>query len=83
MSSDFYTYLYNKSMNFNFKGNKISELRIEKNISQRQLAKEIGTSQANLSRWEKGIVEPSIVECWKLAEFFNVSIDFLCGRKEE
>ena len=65
-----------------FKNNKIAELRAEKQISQRQLAKLIGTSQANLSRWEKGAVEPSIIECWKLAEFFNVSIDFLCGRKE-
>jgi len=51
-------------------------------LSQRQLAKEIGTSQANLSRWEQGIVEPSVVECWKLADFFDVSIDVLCGRKE-
>ena len=83
MSSDFYTYLYNKSMICDFKNNKIAELRTDNQISQRQLAKLIGTSQANLSRWEKGIVEPSIIECWKLADFFNVSIDLLCGRKED
>ena len=69
-------------MDYYFKENKISELRFDKNISQRQLAQEIGTSQANLSRWENGIVEPNITECWKLADYFNVSIDFLCGRKE-
>ena len=83
MSSDFYTYLYNKSMICDFKNNRITELRTDHQISQRQLAKLIGTSQANLSRWEKGIVEPSIIECWKLADFFNVSIDLLCGRKED
>ncbi len=65
-----------------FNHNKIAELRKEKNFSQRQLAKEIGTSQANLSRWEQGINIPSIMECWKIADFFDVSIDVVCGRKE-
>ena len=69
-------------MEVNFKNNKIAELRKALNLSQRQLAKEIGTSQANLSRWEQGIIEPSIMECWRLADYFDVSIDVLCGRKE-
>ena len=69
-------------MEYNFKNNKIGELRREKSLSQRQLAKEIGTSQANLSRWEQGLNEPSIIECWKIADYFDVSIDILCGRKE-
>lgn len=69
-------------MNYNFTNNKIAELRKEKGFSQRQLAKEIDTSQANLSRWEQGLNEPSIIECWKIADYFDVSIDFLCGRKE-
>lgn len=69
-------------MELNFKNNKIAELRTRQGLSQRQLANEVGTSQANLSRWEKGLNEPSIVECWKLADYFDVDIDFLCGRKE-
>ncbi|MBE7085737.1 MAG: helix-turn-helix transcriptional regulator [Clostridiales bacterium] len=69
-------------MEYNFKNNKIAELRKGLKLSQRALAKEIGTSQANLSRWEQGINEPSIVECWKLADYFDVTIDVLCGRKE-
>lgn len=69
-------------MNLHFKNNKIAELRKENGLSQRQLAKEIGTSQANLSRWEQGLNEPSIIECWKIADYFDVSIDILCGRKE-
>ena len=69
-------------MEYTFKNNKIAELRKEQQLSQRQLAKELKTSQANLSRWEQGLNEPSIVECWKIADFFDVSIDFLCGRKE-
>lgn len=69
-------------MEINFNNNKITELRKDKNLSQRQLAKQLNTSQANLSRWEKGKILPSILECWRLADFFNVSIDELCGRKE-
>ncbi len=69
-------------MKQNFSHNKIAELRISQNLSQRQLARELGTSQANLSRWEKGLIEPSIIECWRIADFFDVSIDLLCGRKE-
>ena len=69
-------------MEYNFSNNKISELRREKGLSQRQLAKELNTSQANLSRWEQGLNEPSIIECWKIADYFEVSIDLLCGRKE-
>lgn len=69
-------------MKYSFNNNKIAELRKEKGLTQRQLAKEIGTSQANLSRWEQGLNEPSIVECWKIANFFEVSIDVVCGRKE-
>ena len=69
-------------MEYNFKNNKIAEMRKEKNLTQRQLAKELGTSQANLSRWEQGLNEPSIIECWRIADFFDVTIDVLCGRKE-
>lgn len=69
-------------MEYNFKNNKIAELRKERGLSQRQLATKLNTSQANLSRWEQGLNEPSIIECWKIADFFDVSIDVLCGRKE-
>ena len=67
-------------MEFTFTHNRIAELRAEAHVSQRQLAKEVGTSQANLSRWEKGIVAPCVLECWRLAEFFGVTIDYICGR---
>lgn len=52
------------------------------NLSQRQFAKLIGTNQANVSRWEQGIIEPSVIECWRMADFFGVSIDYLCGRQD-
>lgn len=67
---------------YDFLKNNIKELRQNASLSQSKLAKELGTSQANLSRWEKGIIEPSILECWKIADFFGVSIDVVCGRDE-
>jgi transcriptional regulator with XRE-family HTH domain len=54
----------------------------KKSLSQRQRSKELGTSQANLSRWEQGLNEPSVIECWNIADYFDVSLDYLCGRKE-
>ena len=67
---------------YTFKKNNILELRQHAHLSQSKLAKELGTSQANVSRWEKGIIEPSVLECWRIADFFGVSIDVVCGRKE-
>ncbi|MDE6397813.1 MAG: helix-turn-helix transcriptional regulator, partial [Clostridiales bacterium] len=75
-------FVYHVFMGVNFENNRIEEFRRAQNLSQRKLAKEVGTSQANLSRWEQGVNEPSIMECWKLADYFDISIDILCGRKE-
>ena len=44
-------------MEFTFSHNRIAELRADARVSQRQLAKAVGTSQANLSRGEKGVVD--------------------------
>lgn len=76
------TYLYNRDMEITFQKNRIKELRMQYNLSQRQLAEIAGTSQANISRWEKGQIMPSVAECWRLADYFDESIDFLCGRKD-
>lgn len=47
-----------------------------------QLAKAIGVGQSSVSDWLNSKSEPSIDNLWKLADFFDVSIDFLVGRKE-
>lgn len=51
-------------------------------LTQRQLAKETGINQANISRWENGEVLPNIEVCVKLAEFYGISVDELIGRKD-
>ncbi len=61
-------------------GNAIREQREIANISRLELSQKIGTSQQNISRWERGEVLPSIDFCVKLADFYNISIDELIGR---
>lgn len=61
---------------------RIKELREEKGLSQRQLAVEINVSQANISRWENGTQDPSTEWLVNLADYFNVSVDFLLGRED-
>ncbi len=66
-----------------FKGNRIKELRIEKDLSQGQLASLVGTTQANISRWEAGIIVPNVLDCWQIADFFDVSVDYLIGKEDD
>ena len=71
-----------KVMNGDFSNNKIKELRLEKGLSQRELATKTGIKQANISRWEAGIVIPNVLDVWALAEFFDCSIDYIVGKEQ-
>ena len=57
-------------------GDRIKELRKEKNFSQSQLARRIGVSQKAVDYWELGTNEPKASYIVKLAELFEVSADF-------
>ena len=77
------TFLYNSYMTNNFsEKNRIKELRLERGISQRELAKLTGIKQANISRWEAGLIVPNVNDIWTLADFFNCSIDYIVGKNE-
>ena len=58
---------------------KISMLRKESEITQRQAAQELGISQALLSHYEKGIRECSLEFVKKAALYYGVTADFLLG----
>ena len=55
---------------------------IEK-ISQYGLSKKIGVWESTISNWLNGKKEPSIESLWKLADYFDVSVDFLIGRDDD
>ena len=56
---------------------RIKELREKKNITQLKLAVDLNLNQNTLSSYETGEREPSYVVLIKIADYFNVSIDYL------
>lgn len=58
----------------------ITLLRKEKGLSQKQAALELGISQALLSHYEKGIRECGLDFVIHIADYYNVSCDYLLGR---
>ena len=62
--------------------NRLKELRMEAGISQRTLANAINVTQKAIDFWEKGINEPKLSCLIKLAQYFNVSIDYLAGLED-
>lgn len=61
--------------------NRLKELRKQKGLTLVELAKEVNLANNTLSRYERGAREPNISMLIKLADFFNVSIDYLIGRE--
>lgn len=57
----------------------IYKLRLEKKLSQRRAAQELGISQALLSHYENGVRQPKLDFVRKLAQYYEVSADELLG----
>ncbi len=57
-------------------------LRKEREISQLKLALDLNMSQNTISRYETGEREPGINELINIANYFNVSIDYLLEQTE-
>ena len=60
-------------------GNKIYELRKKSNLSQEQLAEQVGVSRQTISKWELSETAPDIKQAQTLSQIFNVSLDELTG----
>lgn len=58
---------------------RLRELRQEKGLSMKQLAKELDTTDAAISNWENEINEPKISYLKAIAQYFGVSADYLLG----
>ena len=61
---------------------RLKELRKRKGLSQLRLATDLHTTQNTISRYETGERELGIDELIKIANYFNVSVDYLLGRTE-
>lgn len=58
---------------------RLRELRQEKGLSMKELAKELNTTDAAISYWENNINDPKITYLKVIAIYFNVSTDYLLG----
>lgn len=63
--------------------NRIKELRKKNKITQTELAKGIGSSTQAISMYEKGERNPKIDKIQALADFFNVSVEYLMGLSDQ
>lgn len=59
---------------------RLKELREEKRMTQSELAEALHTKQQNIGRWENGKADPSTDWLDTLAEYFDVSVDYLMYR---
>lgn len=57
-------------------------LRQQQNMTQEDLAKKLGLAISTISMYERGSRIPSLRVLEKIADFFNVDMDFLLGKKD-
>lgn len=60
----------------------IRSLREDNDYKQREIAAVLNVSQNTYSQYENGVIELTAENLIKLADFYNVSVDFLLGRTE-
>lgn len=61
--------------------NRLKELRKQKGLTLAELGKEVNLKNNTLSRYERGIREPNISTLIKLANLFDVTVDYIIGRE--
>lgn len=69
--------------NFFMFGKKLKELRLEKALTQVQLANILDCNQSMITRWETEECEPTENVIKKTAIYFGVSADFLLGLEDD
>lgn len=61
-------------------GSRLKRLREERELTLEYVAKKVGTTKVSISRYEKDEREPKSEMLTLLADFYDVSIDYLLGR---
>lgn len=58
----------------------LKKLRNENNVTQQQLADAISVSQQSINKYENHNIEPDISTLIQIADYFNVTVDYLIGK---
>ena len=61
---------------------RLKEQRKLNGLTQREMAERLGVSQPSYIRYENGTAEPSQASLVKIADIFDVSVDYLLGRAD-
>lgn len=64
-------------------GDRLKELREEKELTQEELGKLLSVSRQAVSSYESEDAEPSLNNLVRLADIFDISLDYLLGRTKE
>lgn len=64
------------------RGQKITLKELAQALNEHLGPDEKTNTPSQIGNWERGIRTPSYIEARKLAEFFDVSMDYLCGKTE-
>ena len=62
---------------------RLLELRTERELSQRDMAKALNISQGTYNNWENSNTQPSIEQLIALSKFFGVSVDYIIGNSDD
>lgn len=60
----------------------LKELRTERGITLDKMAKHLGIVQRTYQKYETGEIDPPLSKAIALADYFNVSLDYLVGRSD-
>ena len=71
-----------KGINMNYFSKNLKELRIEKGLSQQELAQILNVTQSTVAKWESGDREPNFSILIELSNYFNIPTDILLGIKD-
>lgn len=70
-------------MSFLSFGSRLKALRLERKMTQAELAKKINLSKANVSKYEADLVEPNLDTLAMISVLFDVSINYLLGLSQK
>ena len=62
---------------------RLKTLRLKTALTQKQIAEGVGVSPVSIQRFEYGSVRPSLDTLIRLADFFDVTLDYLVGRSDK
>lgn len=61
---------------------RLKGLRVANKVTQQSIADALGVTVGNVQKFEYGTARPKLENVIKLADFFNVSLDYLVGRTD-